>query len=69
MLPIPVNENDVIHKGEQPIVPGLCMAAWLKRELALTELDCASASLLLFTQATSCVSTGRRVSLLLMWEQ
>lgn len=32
-------DENVIHKGEHPIVPGLCMAAWLQRELALTELD------------------------------
>lgn len=32
-------DENVIHKGEHPIVPGLCMAAWLQKELALTELD------------------------------
>ena len=32
-------DENIIHKGEHPIVPGLCMAAWLERELQLTELD------------------------------
>lgn len=32
-------DENVIHKGEHPIVPGLCMAAWLQKELELCELD------------------------------
>ena len=32
-------DENIIHKGEHPIVPGLCMAAWLERELQLKELD------------------------------
>lgn len=32
-------DENVIHKGEHPIVPGLCMAAWLQKALGLTELD------------------------------
>lgn len=32
-------DGNVIHKGEHPIVPGLCMAAWLQKALGLTELD------------------------------
>ena len=32
-------DENIIHKGEHPIVPGLCMAAWLQKELALKTLD------------------------------
>ena len=32
-------DENIIHKGEHPIVPGLCMAAWLQKELRLTQLD------------------------------
>ena len=32
-------DENIIHKGERPIVPGLCMAAWLQKELRLRELD------------------------------
>ena len=32
-------DENVIHKGEHPIVPGLCMAAWLQKALRLEELD------------------------------
>lgn len=32
-------DENIIHQGERPIVPGLCMAAWLQRELRLQELD------------------------------
>lgn len=32
-------DENVIHKGEHPIVPGLCMAAWLQKALGLMELD------------------------------
>lgn len=32
-------DENVIHKGAHPIVPGLCMAAWLQQVLQLDELD------------------------------
>ena len=32
-------DENIIHKGEHPVVPGLCMAAWLQKDLQLTELD------------------------------
>lgn len=32
-------DENIIHKGEHPIVPGLCMAAWLQKALQLVELD------------------------------
>ena len=32
-------DENIIHKGEHPVVPGLCMAAWLQKALQLTELD------------------------------
>ncbi len=32
-------DENIIHKGNHPIVPGLCMAAWLQKELQLDELD------------------------------
>lgn len=32
-------DENIIHQGEHPIVPGLCMAAWLQQELRLQELD------------------------------
>lgn len=32
-------DENIIHQGERPIVPGLCMAAWLQRDLRLQELD------------------------------
>lgn len=32
-------DENIIHQGERPVVPGLCMAAWLQRELGLRELD------------------------------
>ena len=32
-------DENIIHQGEHPIVPGLCMAAWLQQALRLTELD------------------------------
>ena len=32
-------DENIIHQGEHPIVPGLCMAAWLQQALKLTELD------------------------------
>ena len=32
-------DENIIHQGEHPIVPGLCMAAWLQQALQLTELD------------------------------
>lgn len=32
-------DRNIIHEGEHPIVPGLCMASWLQGELGLTELD------------------------------
>lgn len=32
-------DENIIHKGAHPIVPGLCMAAWLQKELKLKQLD------------------------------
>ncbi len=32
-------DENIIHKGAHPIVPGLCMAAWLQKKLQLAELD------------------------------
>ena len=32
-------DENIIHKGEHAIVPGLCMAAWLQSELQLKQLD------------------------------
>ena len=32
-------DENIIHQGEHPIVPGLCMAAWLQKVLQLCELD------------------------------
>ncbi len=32
-------DENIIHKGEHAIVPGLCMAAWLQSELQLSQLD------------------------------
>ncbi|MGM9529241.1 MAG: hypothetical protein ACI3XC_02595 [Phascolarctobacterium sp.] len=32
-------DENIIHQGEHPIVPGLCMAAWLQQALQLHELD------------------------------
>ena len=32
-------DENIIHKGEQPIVPGLCMAAFLQEKLGLTSLN------------------------------
>ena len=32
-------DENIIHQGNNPIVPGLCMAAWLQQALRLTELD------------------------------
>ena len=32
-------DENIIHQGEHPIVPGLCMAAWLQQSLGLKELD------------------------------
>ncbi|MGM9569245.1 MAG: hypothetical protein ACI3XC_04095 [Phascolarctobacterium sp.] len=32
-------DKNIIHQGEHPIVPGLCMAAWLQQSLELKELD------------------------------
>ncbi len=32
-------DENIIHKGEHAIVPGLCMAAWLQSELQLAQLD------------------------------
>lgn len=31
-------DENIIHKGENPIVPGLCMAAWLQQALSLKQL-------------------------------
>lgn len=31
-------DENIIHKGERPLVPGLCMLAWAQQELALTKL-------------------------------
>ena len=32
-------DENIIHQGEHPIVPGLCMAAWLQQALQKQELD------------------------------
>ncbi|MDO4922024.1 MAG: hypothetical protein Q4E64_09420 [Phascolarctobacterium sp.] len=32
-------DENIIHQGDHPVVPGLCMAAWLQRALQLRELD------------------------------
>ncbi len=32
-------DENIIHKGAHPVVPGLCMAAWLQKALGLAELD------------------------------
>ena len=32
-------DENIIHQGEHPVIPGLCMAAWLQQALRLTELD------------------------------
>ena len=32
-------DENIIHQGEHPIVPGLCMADWLQQALQLQELD------------------------------
>ena len=32
-------DENIIHQGDHPVVPGLCMAAWLQRALRLQELD------------------------------
>ena len=32
-------DENIIHQGEDPVIPGLCMAAWLQQTLRLTELD------------------------------
>ena len=32
-------DENIIHQGEHPIVPGLCMASWLQKALQLCELD------------------------------
>lgn len=32
-------DENIIHKGEHPIVPGLCMACWLQEKLGLDSLD------------------------------
>lgn len=32
-------DENIIHQGNHPVVPGLCMAAWLQRALQLQELD------------------------------
>ena len=32
-------DENIIHQGEHPVIPGLCMAAWLQQTLRLTELD------------------------------
>lgn len=32
-------DRNIIHTGERPIVPGLCLLAWLERALALETLD------------------------------
>ncbi len=32
-------DENIIHQGARPIVPGLCMAAWLQKSLQLRELD------------------------------
>lgn len=32
-------DENIIHKGEHAIVPGLCIAAWLQGEMQLAQLD------------------------------
>ena len=32
-------DENIIHQGEHPIVPGLCIASWLQKALQLCELD------------------------------
>lgn len=32
-------DENIIHQGKHPVIPGLCMAAWLQQKLQLTELD------------------------------
>ena len=32
-------DENIIHQGEHPIIPGLCMAAWLQQALQKQELD------------------------------
>ena len=32
-------DKNIIHRGEHPVIPGVCMAAWLQQALRLTELD------------------------------
>lgn len=32
-------DENIIHQGDHPVVPGLCMAAWLQQALQLQELD------------------------------
>ncbi|MGM9582552.1 MAG: hypothetical protein ACI3WU_02375 [Phascolarctobacterium sp.] len=32
-------DENIIHQGEHPVIPGLCMGAWLQQALQLTELD------------------------------
>lgn len=32
-------DENIIHQGGHPVVPGLCMAAWLQQALRLQELD------------------------------
>ena len=34
-----VGDENVIHKGEHAIVPGLCLLAWLQQDLMLSSLD------------------------------
>ena len=62
-------DENVIHKSEHPIVPGLCMAAWLPGGRVRWRRRTRTGALplsLLFTLVTSCASTGQKVSLLLM---
>lgn len=32
-------DENIVHKGERPLVPGLCMAAYLQEALGLQQLD------------------------------
>ena len=49
-------DENIIHKGEHPIVPGLCMTAWLQSALAARELDWRVSFLApVFTGDTLCV--------------
>lgn len=32
-------DENIVHKGEKPLVPGLCMAAYLQEALGLQQLD------------------------------